>query len=124
MSEEGTYIRCECGNHIRVPADAAGMMVGPNSFCGQCGREGSFELVGRPSKHTLTPETLHEAVEKLLQQDIPQDFKALFPASCANDCLDAFGGRLEPCEREGLEAYDEIIEHNEGQGLIILVEKE
>lgn len=44
MSDDA-YIRCACGNHLRVPADAAGLMVGPGSYCGQCGQFGRFKVV-------------------------------------------------------------------------------
>lgn len=129
-----SFYRCEkCGNHASV--DGARMTPTEAVYCRFCPDLTEMHLVDGPAptmriggrqcgKRTLTIETLHEAVEKLRQQDIPQGFTALFPASCATACLEEFGGRLVPCARPTLEAYDEIVDHNEGQGLIILVEKE
>lgn len=76
----------------------------------------------RVGQNTLTIEHIREGVKQLQECNSQGPYKAIFPWALSHHCLDAFGGRIEPCKREGLEGYDEIVDHNEGD-VIILVEK-
>lgn len=71
----------------------------------------------------FTLEAFKCTIEEIKAGFDPSPYMALIPRNAVDAAIAEFGGRLERCRRPGLEAYDEIVGHREGQGLILLAER-